>query len=183
MPSALDLHLTEAQLELYERTRALAAETLKPIADAGTPGRGQPPAGQGAGRARAARSPVRARGRRQRDRPVPDPRGAGPAQHRCRDRVRAPGARRVPDRPGRHAPDQGAMDPPRRRRQRGGGVRADRARGGLGPGSAVAPGRARRRRRLPTDRREAVDLERPRGRHLHGVRAERAVSRTGARGG
>lgn len=38
MPSALDLHLTEAQLVLYERTRALAAETLKPIADAGTPG-------------------------------------------------------------------------------------------------------------------------------------------------
>lgn len=38
MSGALDLHLSEAQLELYERTRALARETLKPIADAGPPG-------------------------------------------------------------------------------------------------------------------------------------------------
>src|ERR1700759_2402366 len=38
MPGARDRHLSEAQLELYERTRALAATTLGPIADAGTPG-------------------------------------------------------------------------------------------------------------------------------------------------
>ena len=35
---ARDRHLSEAQLELYERTRALAATTLGAIADAGTPG-------------------------------------------------------------------------------------------------------------------------------------------------
>ncbi len=39
MTSALDLHLSEAQLELYERTRLLAARELKPVADAGEPGR------------------------------------------------------------------------------------------------------------------------------------------------
>jgi acyl-CoA dehydrogenase len=38
MPSARDRHLSEAQLELYERTRRLAATTLEPIADVGTPG-------------------------------------------------------------------------------------------------------------------------------------------------
>ena len=37
--AALDLHLTPEQRDLYEATRELAAETLKPIADAGTPGR------------------------------------------------------------------------------------------------------------------------------------------------
>jgi acyl-CoA dehydrogenase len=36
---ALDLHLTDAQRELYEDTRAAAAQQLKPIADAGEPGR------------------------------------------------------------------------------------------------------------------------------------------------
>ncbi len=39
MTSALDLHLSAAQLELYERTRLLAAQELKPVADAGDPGR------------------------------------------------------------------------------------------------------------------------------------------------
>jgi len=39
MTAALDLHLTEAQLGRYEHTRRLASETLKPIADAGQPGR------------------------------------------------------------------------------------------------------------------------------------------------
>jgi acyl-CoA dehydrogenase len=39
MSAALDLHLTDAQRELYERTRILATDTLKPIADAGEPGR------------------------------------------------------------------------------------------------------------------------------------------------
>ena len=39
MTSALDLHLTDEQCELYARTAALAETTLKPIADAGTPGR------------------------------------------------------------------------------------------------------------------------------------------------
>jgi alkylation response protein AidB-like acyl-CoA dehydrogenase len=34
-----DLHLSEEQVELYRDTRSLAAERLKPIADAGTPGR------------------------------------------------------------------------------------------------------------------------------------------------
>jgi acyl-CoA dehydrogenase len=38
MTSALDIHLTDAERELYEETRA-AAQRLKPIADAGTPGR------------------------------------------------------------------------------------------------------------------------------------------------
>ena len=38
MSSARDRHLSEAQLELYERTRRLAATTLAPIAQAGTPG-------------------------------------------------------------------------------------------------------------------------------------------------
>ncbi|HYZ79859.1 MAG TPA: acyl-CoA dehydrogenase family protein [Solirubrobacteraceae bacterium] len=37
--SALDLHLNLDQRDLYERTRALAAKTLAPIAAAGTPGR------------------------------------------------------------------------------------------------------------------------------------------------
>jgi acyl-CoA dehydrogenase len=37
--SALDLHLTLEQRDLYEQTRALAAQTLKPIADAGPAGR------------------------------------------------------------------------------------------------------------------------------------------------
>jgi hypothetical protein len=37
--SALDLHLTADQRELYDSTRELAATTLKPIADAGQPGR------------------------------------------------------------------------------------------------------------------------------------------------
>jgi hypothetical protein len=36
---ALDLHLTDAQRELYEDTRTAAAQQLKPIADAGEPGR------------------------------------------------------------------------------------------------------------------------------------------------
>jgi alkylation response protein AidB-like acyl-CoA dehydrogenase len=36
---ALELHLTEAELELYTRTRRLATERLKPIADSGTAGR------------------------------------------------------------------------------------------------------------------------------------------------
>jgi acyl-CoA dehydrogenase len=36
--AALDLHLSQEQRELYEDTRALAADTLKPIADAGRPG-------------------------------------------------------------------------------------------------------------------------------------------------
>jgi acyl-CoA dehydrogenase len=36
---ALDRHLTPAQRELYERTWRLAAQTLKPIADAGRPDR------------------------------------------------------------------------------------------------------------------------------------------------
>ena len=39
MSEALDLHLSQAQRELYGRTRRLATETLKPIADAGPPGR------------------------------------------------------------------------------------------------------------------------------------------------
>jgi acyl-CoA dehydrogenase len=39
MSTALDRHLTEAQRELYESTRRLALETLRPIADAGEPGR------------------------------------------------------------------------------------------------------------------------------------------------
>ena len=34
-----DLHLSDEELALYERTRALATETLKPIANAGEPGR------------------------------------------------------------------------------------------------------------------------------------------------
>jgi acyl-CoA dehydrogenase len=38
MRSARDRHLSEAQLELYERTRRLATATLQPIAQAGTPG-------------------------------------------------------------------------------------------------------------------------------------------------
>ena len=38
MPSARDRHLSEAQLELYERTRTLAATTLGAIADAGSTG-------------------------------------------------------------------------------------------------------------------------------------------------
>src|ERR1700729_270634 len=38
MRSARNRHLNEAQLELYERTRQLAAVTLQPIAQAGTPG-------------------------------------------------------------------------------------------------------------------------------------------------
>jgi hypothetical protein len=37
--AALDLHLTPDQHDLYEGTRALAAQTLQPIAHAGTPGR------------------------------------------------------------------------------------------------------------------------------------------------
>ncbi len=39
MTAALDLQLSEAQRELYERTRRLSGEILKPIADAGEPGR------------------------------------------------------------------------------------------------------------------------------------------------
>ncbi len=39
MTAPRDLHLTEAQHEPYEPTRRLATETLKPIADAGEPGR------------------------------------------------------------------------------------------------------------------------------------------------
>jgi acyl-CoA dehydrogenase len=39
MSAALDLHLSSEQRDLYERTRALAAQTLAPIAAAGTPGR------------------------------------------------------------------------------------------------------------------------------------------------
>ncbi len=36
--AALDLHLNDGQLELYERTRRLAVRQLKPLADAGEPG-------------------------------------------------------------------------------------------------------------------------------------------------
>ncbi|HTU97789.1 MAG TPA: acyl-CoA dehydrogenase family protein [Solirubrobacteraceae bacterium] len=36
---ALDLHLTPEQRDLYARTRAVAAMELKPVAEAGTPGR------------------------------------------------------------------------------------------------------------------------------------------------
>jgi alkylation response protein AidB-like acyl-CoA dehydrogenase len=39
MSDPLDLHLSEAQRELYERTRRLAAGKLRPIAAAGEPGR------------------------------------------------------------------------------------------------------------------------------------------------
>ena len=39
MTAALELHLSDAQRDLYERTRALARDTLEPIANAGTPGR------------------------------------------------------------------------------------------------------------------------------------------------
>jgi acyl-CoA dehydrogenase len=39
MTTAFDLHLTEEQRELYERTRELAATSLAEIARAGTPGR------------------------------------------------------------------------------------------------------------------------------------------------
>ena len=39
MSDALDLHLGPEQRDLYARTRTLAAETLAPIAAAGTPGR------------------------------------------------------------------------------------------------------------------------------------------------
>ncbi len=39
MSDALDLHLSDAQRELYARTRMLAAETLAPLAGSGEPGR------------------------------------------------------------------------------------------------------------------------------------------------
>ena len=39
MTAAFDLHLTDEQRDLYARTRELAATTLRPIADAGDPGR------------------------------------------------------------------------------------------------------------------------------------------------
>jgi acyl-CoA dehydrogenase len=39
MTAALDLHLNQDQRDLYDRTRALATETLAPIAAAGEPGR------------------------------------------------------------------------------------------------------------------------------------------------
>jgi acyl-CoA dehydrogenase len=39
MTAALDLHLSDEQVDLYERTRALAAQTLAPIAASGEPGR------------------------------------------------------------------------------------------------------------------------------------------------
>jgi hypothetical protein len=39
MTAALDLHLNRDQRDLYERTRAIAAEALAPIAATGTPGR------------------------------------------------------------------------------------------------------------------------------------------------
>jgi acyl-CoA dehydrogenase len=39
MTAALDIHLNRDQRDLYERTRTLAAETLQPIAAAGSPGR------------------------------------------------------------------------------------------------------------------------------------------------
>src|ERR1700704_3528093 len=39
MTTALDLHLSDEQQALYEDTRTLSAQQLKPIADGGTPGR------------------------------------------------------------------------------------------------------------------------------------------------
>jgi alkylation response protein AidB-like acyl-CoA dehydrogenase len=39
MSAALDLHLDDAQRQLYERVRALSSRVLAPIADAGEPGR------------------------------------------------------------------------------------------------------------------------------------------------
>ncbi|MFL5863404.1 MAG: acyl-CoA dehydrogenase family protein [Solirubrobacteraceae bacterium] len=39
MTAAPDVHLSSEQRDLYERTRALAADVLKPIADDGAPGR------------------------------------------------------------------------------------------------------------------------------------------------
>ncbi len=39
MTTAFDLHLTDEQRELYDRTRELAATSLAEIAPAGTPGR------------------------------------------------------------------------------------------------------------------------------------------------
>jgi acyl-CoA dehydrogenase len=39
MTTAFDLHLTDKQRDLYDRTRDLGATTLAPIADAGKPGR------------------------------------------------------------------------------------------------------------------------------------------------
>ncbi len=100
-----------------------------PIAERGRPVPRQPTAGRGAGRARAAGAAVpRGVGHR----PVPDPRGARDRMHRGRDRVRAAGARRLPDPPGRLGGAARALDPARGRRQRGGRVRADRARRRLG---------------------------------------------------
>ena len=99
MSSARDRHLSEAQLELYERTRRLAVTTLKPIADAGTPGGVNRPLIKalaehglldGCSRRRAISAIELCLIRE-----------ALARQHRRRDRVRASGARRGPDRPGR----------------------------------------------------------------------------------
>ena len=136
----------------------------------------QPPARCGAGAARPAGASLRAR-LRQCDRVVPHPRGVGPRLHRGRDRVRAAGPWRLPDRSSRIGTGQGAMDSPGRRRHRGRRLRPHRARCRFRPGGPVVARGARWRRRLPPERRKAVDLQRAGRRHLHRVRAQRRGNR------
>ena len=71
-----DLHLSEAELALYEDTRRIAQTELKPIADAGEPGLVNRPLIKALADNGLLAQVVRSG--RQRDRALPDPRGAGP---------------------------------------------------------------------------------------------------------
>ena len=130
--------LTEEQQAFAERVRAIAAEQLRPLAEAGTPGHvnrelikamgelGLLPRlfpGIGAG-------DVAVPGGRG-DRPVHPAGVAGHAEHRGGDRAGPAGPRLLPGPAVRAGGDRPALAARRGRRGRGGGVRADRARGRL----------------------------------------------------
>ena len=140
MTTAFDLHLTEEQRELYDRTRELAATSLAEIARAGTPGRVNRPLIEALAEhgllprlfedgAISAIELCLIREALARD------------VHGGRDRVRGSGTRDVSDPPGRRRVGKGRVDPSGRRRQRRRRLRAHRTRRGLGRRRARVDGR------------------------------------------
>ena len=105
-----------------------------------------------------------------RDGPVPDPRG--PRARHCTEAETAFALQGLGSFPILQSGAPGAIAdwrPAARRRRGGRRLRADRAGRGHRRGGARAARRARRRR-LPADRREDLDLQRARRRRLHGLR-------------
>ena len=168
---ALDLHLSDGERRaLRADERAGATQLAKPIADAGEPGRVNRPLVSALADTRSAARRLFAR-RRPGDRAVPDPRGAGPRS--CTEAETAfalQGLGAYPIAAGGPRADHGRVDPAGRRRNRVAAFALTEPEAGSDV-SALSLEAEPDGRRLPADRREAVDLKRARGRHLHGLRA------------